>query len=364
MDEFSFPLVGWLTDLEGVKYNLASSSVEGISLSELGTLQKDIALGYPEDELEERLGEKIGNTYESGVNTILTAGAQAANSLIFDLILDGGDEVLVEDPAYTPLRTGPELKGAKVETFERRYEDDFKIDLGEIKERCSSDTKMIVLTNPHNPSGVFQDPKDLKDLGGFIDENDIYLLMDEIYRDFVEDGKSCVSLSNNIIVTSSLSKIYGLGGLRLGWAVSKDEKLIDDLKKVKEHLSPYNPTLTLKIGLMTIEDRDRLLKRARETAEKGRSLARGWVSGTPSVEWVEPSPGIISFPRLKMKMDGEEFAKRAKEAGVLVAPGTYFSQGDEFDSHIRLTFGKEFSSTTQGFQRLSKVIENTKDRTG
>ncbi|MEF8874777.1 MAG: hypothetical protein V5A88_08960, partial [Candidatus Thermoplasmatota archaeon] len=103
---------------------------------------------------------------------------------------------------------------------------------------------------------------------------------------------------------------------------------------------------------------------ARRTAEKGRSLARGWIRGTSDVEWVEPSPGIISFPRLKTDIDGEEFAKRAKEAGVLVAPGNYFSRYDDFDSHIRLTFGKKFSSVVQGFQQLSKVFENTNDKPG
>ncbi len=364
MDDLSFPLVEWLSDVEGVKYNLASSSVEAITLSELGALEEHLALGYPEDELEERLEDKIANTYEEDVGTVITAGAQAANSLIVDALLDSEDEVLVEDPSYTPLQIGPELKGVDVKTFKRSYKDDFKIDLDGIKERCSSDTKMIVLTNPHNPSGVFQHPKDLREISEFIEENDIYLVIDEIYRDFVENGSSGVSISDNVIVTSSLSKIYGLGGLRLGWAVSKDEELIEKLKSVKSYLSPKGPTPTLEIGLMAFEERGRLLERARETAEKGRSLARGWVSGNSSIEWVEPSSGIISFPRLKMEIDGEEFAKRAKKAGVLVAPGSYFSQGSEFDSHIRLTFGKDFTSIVEGFQQLSKVVQSINDQIG
>ncbi|MEF8874686.1 MAG: pyridoxal phosphate-dependent aminotransferase, partial [Candidatus Thermoplasmatota archaeon] len=263
MKELSFPLLGWLSDVDGVRHNLASSSVEAIGLSELGSLEEDMALGYPEDELEERLEEKIANTYESAVDIVLTAGAQAANSLICDSLLDNGDEVLVEDPAYTPLQTAPELKGAKVKSFKRKYEDGFEVDIEEIRERCSSDTRMIVITNPHNPSGVFQGPKKLRELGSFIEENDIYLLIDEIYRDFVEDGTSGVTISDNVIVTSSVSKIYGLGGLRLGWAVSEDEKLIDELKDVKSHLVPKNPTPTLKIGLKTFEERERLLKGAR-----------------------------------------------------------------------------------------------------
>lgn len=357
MEDLSFPLVEWLTDLEDVKYNLASSSVKPIDLSDLGELQ-DVCLGYPEDEIEEELEYKIAGTYDSEVNTVLAPGAQAANSLIFDAFLAKKDEVLVEDPTYLPLQTGPTLKGASIETFKRRYDKDFKVDLDEIKKKCSDDTKMIVLTNPHNPSGVFQESKSLKDLFRFVEKNNIYLLVDEIYRDFVADSYSTVSMSNNVIVTSSLSKVYGLGGLRLGWAASKDKSLIDDLKGVKKHQTPKMPTPTVEIGLMAFEERERLLKHARDIAEKGRSLAHGWVSGTSEIEWVKPSPGIISFPRLKIDMDGEKFAKKAKEeAGILVAPGSYFSQGEEFDSHLRLTFGKDFQATLQGFQRLAKTLQ-------
>ncbi len=360
MAELDFPLLEWLEGAEDVQYNLASSSVKAITLSDLGGLPTDMELGYPEDEIEKHVEEKIANIYEDDVETIITPGAQAANSLIFDALLQNEDTVLVEDPAYTPLQTAPALKGAKVELFKRRYENGFKIEIEKIKERCSERTKMIILTNPHNPSGVFQDPEadDLRGLVSFIEENDIYLLIDEIYRDLVQGAKSCVSLSDNIVVSSSLSKCYGLGGLRFGWAVSTNEKLIQKLKQVRSHLSPKDPTPTLKIGSMALEERTRLLKRARDIAEKGRSLARGWVAGTPDVEWIEPSLGIISFPKLKMDLDGEGFAKRAKEAGVLVAPGSYFSRDDGFESHIRLTFGKDFNSTAQGFQQLSKVVKD------
>lgn len=361
MNELSFPLLGWLTDLEGVRFNLASSSVKARSLSEWGSIGKDMVLGYPEDELEERVEKRIAKTYEADVYTAVTPGAQAANSLVFDVLLEQRDEVLVEDPAYTPLQTAPALKGAEVKYFKRRYEDGFELDIKKIKETCSSDTRMIVITNPHNPSGVFQRPKDLQELDSFIEENDIYLLVDEIYRDFVKGGRSSAFISNNVIVTSSLSKVYGLGGLRFGWAASKDEELIADIKTIKSHLCPNNPTITLEMGLKALEERDRYLSSARETADKGRSLARGWIKGTSEVEWVEPSPGIISFPRLKMDIDGEEFAKRAKEAGVLVAPGSYFSHDGDFDSHIRLTFGKDFTSVVQGFQQLSKIVQNMSD---
>ncbi|MBS3817692.1 MAG: aminotransferase class I/II-fold pyridoxal phosphate-dependent enzyme, partial [Candidatus Thermoplasmatota archaeon] len=317
MEKPDFPLVDWLRDDEDINYDLASSSVEPLTLLDLGELKDDLPLGYPAGSLKGKVERMVSNTYESDVHLVMTAGAQAANSLIFDTLLEPGDEVLVEDPTYSPLKVAAEFKGADVKTFKRRYEDSFNINFGRIKEISSEETKMIVFTNPHNPSGVFQSRDELEPLVKFSEENDIYLLIDEIYRVFIEEGASAVSLSENVIVTSSLSKIYGLGGLRFGWCASRNEELIENLKTFKDYLSPSNPTPSLEIASMAFQNRESLLERARNVAEKGKNLARGWIKGTSEIEWIEPSQGIISFPKLDIEMSSEEFAKEAKRSGVL-----------------------------------------------
>ncbi len=360
MKDAEFPLSDWLSDKEDIRFNLASSSIESLNFSDVGRIDSDIDLGSPEDELERKVESKVESIYESDVEAIITSGAQAANSIVFDTLLEEGDEVLVEDPAYNPLKMAPSLKGAEVNLFYRRYENDFKIDIEEIEEKISKDTKVIVTTNPHNPSGVFHDPTDLSELKDFLEDNDVYLLVDEIYRGFIESSGSLASLSDRVLVSSSFSKVFGFGGLRFGTLVSTDLDLLEKIRNVKKILAPHNPTVNLKMGLKVLESRERLLERSRDIAEKGRSLANGWVSGSGDLEWVEPSPGVISFPKLKIDCSAETFSKRAKEAGVLVTPGKYFSGREEFDDHIRLTFGKDFQQVVQGLQILSRVMDDCK----
>ncbi len=355
-----FPLTEWLSNREDVKFDLASSSVKSVPFSEIGKIDFEIELNSPDQELEREVEKKIERLYGGEVHAIITSGAQAANSLVLDSLLEDDDEVLVEDPVYSPLKTSPALKGKKVKHFDRKYENGFEVEVDELRNKSSENTKLIVMTNPHNPSGVYQSPDDLSEIENFLEENDIYLLVDEIYRGFIEGSSSLASLSDKVLVSSSFSKVFGFGGFRFGHLVSSDQELIEDIKSVKKYLRPHNSTVKLQMGVKILEDRERLLERSRGIAEKGRSLVKGWVSGSESVDWVEPSPGTISFPRLDINCDAEEFSRKAMEAGVLVTPGKYFSEGGEFSSHVRLTFGKDFQQVAQALQVLSRVMENFK----
>ncbi len=360
---YPFPLIDWLSDKEGIDYNLASSTVPELTISDITDgIDNSYPLGYGDGSYTEELKSRIARYYsvtQSDVDSVIAPGAQSANYLLFKGLLSSEDHVIVEDPTYTPLQIVPDSLGCEVETLERRYEDGFKLNMEALKERFTSRTKLVVLTNPHNPSGVYLEDQ-MKEVQAFLEEKDAYLLVDEIFRDFNEDSTSALPLGQNVIVTSSLSKVYGLGGLRMGWAASKNDDVIQAMEGMKRFVYPSEPVLSKELAVDAMDNLPQLVERARGIAEKGRALVEGWIKGTTSVEWVKPGPGIISFPRLNIDCTGEELAREAREEGILISPGSYFTQEDtsgNYDRHVRLTFGKEFGVVAQGVQKLSSVID-------
>lgn len=354
-----FRLRRWLMENGSVEINMASSSVAAMNLSNIGSIDTDFSLGY-DSSIQEDLVGYVERIYEGDTSITLSPGAQMGNFLTYSSLFERGDEVLVESPGYEPLWTAVENMGCRVKKIHRRYEDGYGIDLERLKETISKDTKGIVLTNPHNPSGVFLSFDELKGLYEIAEDNNLWLIVDEIYRDFIEDSSSAVDLGPNVVATTSLSKVYGLGGLRMGWIASTDEALIDKIDELKIKINLMNSTLSEKVTIQLLERRDSILDKIRKEAENGRDLVRGWVHGSHAVDWVEPDPGIISFPRLDIDISAEEFAIEARKHGVLVAPGEYFTEGGELTDHIRLTFGKGFSSVAEGVRRLTRVLEGCK----
>lgn len=356
MEEIEFPLLRWLEQNQDVKYNLASSSIPEISLKAIGKLENKNKLKTDHALLED-LRSEIRNIYYRGCDVIVTSGAQSANSLIYSALLDKGDRVLVENPAYTPLQTAPLFSGCDVDLLERRFEDGFRLDLEMIKENLTKDTKMMVITNPYNPPGIYMESGELRDIQRFLEEENVYLVVDEIYRDFLKDSESAVSLGPNVIVTTSFSKIYGLGGIRIGWAASKDREIIHKLESAKSHIRPSNSVLSERTALLALKERDNLLSRAREIAEDNLAMVKGWMKGMEGIRWAEPAFGVISFPKLDINCSSEEFAERARDKGVLVVPGVYLGMDGGREGHIRLTFGREEpEDLTQGLRILSRVI--------
>lgn len=353
----SFELRAWLLENEDVTIDLASSSMDSLGLSEIGKIESNFDLGY-EENLEKELQKEIRKRiYKNNAEVLTSPGTQPGNFLIMKTLLENGDEVIVEEPCYLPLQNIPKLLGCDVKILDRKYQDGFGIDAESIKKMTTEETKLLAITNPHNPSGLFLDPSDLREVQMFLEERNIPILVDEIYRDFIENSESLVSMGKNMIVTSSLSKVYGMGGSRVGWISSTNEDLIKDIKNLKLQMNLLNSNFSNKVGLFALNERERLLEKAQKLAKKNLSMVEGWIEGNSSVEWVKPSPGIISFPKLNIDFNSKEFAEDAKDNGVLVAPGQFFSSKDRFNNHIRLTFGTDTKNLAMALQRLSMVID-------
>ncbi len=347
-DPTHFPLLHWLMDNKDIRYNLASSSMPAPSLSELATIDGAQMLEV-DTGVTERLERAVQRTYGDDVSVLITSGTQSANMLAYSVLLRNGDTVLVENPAYAPLRTAPMILGRSVELLQRRYQNDFIPQNDDIQKYAS----MVVLTNPHNPSGTYMDPDPLRSLYKRVKKNDAVLLVDEIYRDHMEKSVSAVELGSKVLVTSGLSKVYGLGGLRIGWLASKDREIMDHLRCAKPHLDPFNSVLSERTALALFENRDDILAKVRKKTSANLSMVTDWIKNTDGVEWIEPVQGIISFPKLNIGCTSLEFAEKARDRGVLVAPGEYFGM----PGHVRLTFRSEPAELEDALSILSSVLD-------
>lgn len=357
MDRSTFSLRDFLRDNKNVEHDLASSSIRNTSISDSGIPKSisDIDIGYT-DRYDRELEGKICDIYKGRTDTVVLPGAQISNSLIYLSLFKPGDEVLVESPNYSPLQSIPERIGLKTRTIPRTFEDEFKLNVDDIDRSITENTKALVITNPHNPSGIFMDKKEILNLQRYLKGEDILLVVDEIFRDFIGESSSAALSGDNVVITSSLSKIFGMGGLRIGWVVSQNQEVIEKIYRMKYHLNLLNSTLSEKAALDVFENQESLLKEVRGLAQRNLSMVKGWVTGSEYLEWVPPSSCIISFPRLKIDCDSYDFSKMALKQGVLVTPGLYFSDDDTWSKHIRLCYGIETDVLAVGLQKLSKVF--------
>ncbi|MGM0404812.1 MAG: pyridoxal phosphate-dependent aminotransferase [Thermoplasmatota archaeon] len=355
MKRTTFPLRDFLVKNKDVNYDLASSSLRDISIIGDKDIFSSFDTGYS-DEYSLELERRLVNMYEkvNDVEIVSLPGAQISNTLIFLTLFDHGDEILVESPNYKPLVRLPKQLGLKVKTIKRRYENGFDVSVDELQKSISKRTKAVVLTNPHNPSGVFLGKEKLSEIHQLLEERGIVLVVDEIFRDFFKDGNSALEVGSNVVVTSSFSKIFGMGGIRIGWVASRNEDIIQKIHSMKYHMNLLNSTLSEKMILSALDKRETLLSEIRTLAQTNLSMLIGWIEGSKHIEWAPPSGGIISFPKFKVPCTSYELAERALKEDVLVSPGGFFSE--DCEDHIRLCFGMDTQKLAIGLKKLSKVM--------
>jgi aspartate/methionine/tyrosine aminotransferase len=213
----------WVKLRPRAKYEISGSGVTPVHIDELPEARAALDIndfnlyGY------RPLVQKIAERYEVAPEQVVTTqGTSMANYLAYASVVQRGDEVLVESPAYEPLIDIPERLGARLTRFERSFRDGFKIDLERLADKITKQTRLIVLTNMHNPSGVLENNKILEKVAELAEKARAYVLVDEVYLDFLfeQRPRSSVHLAPNVLVTSSLTKAYGFDGLRCGWVLA------------------------------------------------------------------------------------------------------------------------------------------------
>ena len=357
----------WAKTQSQATYNLATSGIMNVPISEFPLRVEDLEVttsssGYGYPPLQERLARHTGVPEEC---IVAATGTSMANHLAMAAILNPGDEVVIEHPAYGPLLDVASYLGARVKRIARRRESAFMLDLDEIAAAIAGGTRLVVLTNLHNPSGALVSAEMLHELGKIAQRGRAQILVDEVYLEMLFDPDAPFAFrigqgwgsENPFIVTSSLTKLHGLSGLRCGWILSAPDLahriwLLNDL---------FGSVAVHSAERMAVVAFDRLAQfreRARMLLVENRQLLDAFLDSRDDLECFRPPAGTVVFPRLR-EGDTEAFVRLLRtKYDTSVVPGAFFEMPD----HIRIGIGGATSVLQESLQRLGAALDEFGNR--
>ena len=345
----------WAKTCQAAECNLATSGVGAFPLRELPfdftrlEINGDNKYGYPL--LKHAIARHSGVDAEC---VVTAAGTSFANYLAMAALLSPGDEVMIEHPAYGLLADAALYIGADVKRFARREQDGYALDPAEVRRAMASRTRLIVVTNLHNPSSALTPEPVLRELAALAREAGARLLVDEVYLDAVYDQTppTAFSIGPEVVVTSSLTKIYGLSGLRCGWILAEPPlaRAIEQLNNLFAAGGVYPGEV---LGLAAFENLDAIRARARQVVEADRAALNRFLDEQPGVSAPRTLFGTTAFLRL---LDGEiePFAARLRaEYNTSVVPGRFF----EMPHHFRIGMGVNSAMFAEGLRRIGLALK-------
>ena len=344
----------WAKHRPRPRIDLAGSNLLAGSLEDLPGARQAVDLagespnGYPP------LVAEIAARYGVGSDNVATAvGCSGANFLALAALVDAGDEVLFEQPGYDPLGAAAEMLGARVVRFERLFGDRWRLDPERIERALTPRTRVLVISSPHNPSGVLASPDDLSGIGRLAERHGISILVDEVYLDLAPGGHApAATLSPAFVSTSSLTKAYGLASLRCGWALATAE-VTGKIRRARDVVDVWSAIPADRLSVLAFQNLDRLAERTRRLVEANGRLVRSFLSGRPDLECI-PSDATIAFPRFADGRDSAPFAERLlREHGVAVVPGAFF----DLPAHFRIAFGGATDALEEGLRAIQETLE-------
>ncbi|MCU1454727.1 MAG: aspartate aminotransferase, partial [Acidimicrobiales bacterium] len=337
--------------------NLSESSVADRRLSDFG-LDLDLDdlllcygdhLGDPALRAAVVAADDSGRTSATGPggriqpdDVLVTPGAAAALFCVATALLEPGDHVVVVRTNYATNLETPRAIGADLDVVDLAFDDGWRLDVDRVAACLRPGiTRLISVTCPHNPTGTMLDLEQLDALVALAEQSGAVLLVDETYRDLTHGQRLplAATRSPRAISVSSMSKAYGLPGLRVGWAVTRDPGLAELLLAAKEQVLICGATLDEAIAGAVLADRERILPPILDGVRAHLAIVREWMAAQDAYEWVEPSGGVVGLVRLKpeVELDAQAFHRT-----LLAEPGTYVGPGHWFeldDRYLRLGYG-------------------------
>jgi len=349
------PYMEWAKSRPRPTIDLAGSNLVACTLEDLPGAREavDIAgespFGYPP------LVAAIAAHHGVAEDRVATAGGcSGANFLACAALLDPGDEVLVESPFYDPMPASARLLGATTRSFERRFEDGYDLDPPAIAAALTPRTRLILISNPHNPSGTLARNESLEAVGELAARRGIHVLVDEVYRETVFDGRPApaATLSPFFVSTSSLTKAYGLSSLRCGWTLASPD-LTRRIRQVRDVVDNWAPMPSDRLAVVAFRNLGALAARARAIIEANAARVSSWLATRTDLECVPPR-STLAFPRLTGVDDAGPFVERLfARTGTAVAPGHFFGS----PAHFRIAFGGEPERVAAGLEAISGVLD-------
>ncbi len=345
-----------------IKYNLAESSVRDINLRDVNVDLKDVVLFYGEHKGITKLREAI-REHSKIITTddvLVTTGAATALFIVSTTLLNPSDHLIVIRPNYGTNLETPRAFKCGISIIDLKFEENFEINIDDVRNAIQPNTKLISITNPHNPSGKLFSEKIIHELIQLAEEKNCRLLVDETYRDLnfqTELKPYAAELSDKVISVSSVSKSYGAPGVRIGWIINRDKKLMHDFLAAKEQITICNSVVDEEIAFALINSKQKWMKKQHAHIRSNFAYIKQWFAQQSFLEWVEPNAGVVCFPRLKAeyKIDTEKFYQSLfNDYSTIVGPGHWF---EKEKTYMRIGFGYPLEDELKtGLNNLNECI--------
>jgi len=349
-----------------VKYNLSESGVHPITVRELigdAMIEELLAteLNYPQANGLVELREHIAALYPGATpdNVLVTVGCAEANFITLQTLLTAGDEMVVMLPNYMQIWGLGHNYGLRVRAFHLEEERGWAADLNELNQVVTEKTKLIAVCNPNNPTGYILTPEEMDAIVAAAERVGAWLLADEVYcgAERLTDTQtpSFWGRYDRVLATNSLSKAYGLPGLRIGWVVGPAD-IVDDIWARHEYTTISTTMLANKLAAIALSPqvRPRLIRRARYHIRRGFPILDKWLeSHEGTFTLVPPQAAAITFARYHLDVNSTELVERLmREKSVLIVPGDHFG----LDHHLRISFGLPPDYLRAGLDRIHQLI--------
>jgi aspartate/methionine/tyrosine aminotransferase len=375
----TFALERWMSTWEvKVEFDIAESGIYPMSTRELLDFEPpaerdqllshllDLRLGYSEARGTEELRSIIATTYENtnADEILVTTGAIEANFLLFNALLEAGDHVVAVYPAYQQLFSVARAIGCDVSLWELRPENDFKYDLDELDRLVNDKTRLMVINTPHNPTGAMLSAEQVKRIYGLADSVGANVLSDEAYRWLELPGGDPFAppirnLGPRGISVGTISKPFGLPGLRIGW-IAASADLIAKCWGMRDYVSLSPGKLNDALAVQAFKHIDRIVERTHAIVGENIPAAQRWFDEHADlVSWTPPRGGLLALMRYNLTVPSKDLSDRlAAEYSVMLAPGSAFG----YEGYLRLGVGQNPPVFAEGLRRTADCLESLRRR--
>ncbi len=379
----TFALERWMTTYEtAAKYDIAESGVFPLALEELlafeppAERERTMArllgtrLGYSEAPGSAELRSLLAETYQgTGPEEILiTTGAIEANFLLFNVLLDPGDHVVVVHPAYQQLQSVPRAIGCDVSLWEiERSGDGFRFDLDALERLVMPRTKLLVVNSPHNPTGAVLSAEEFRRIYALAESVGAMVLSDEAYRWLDHPGQSGPSappirdLGPRGVSVGTFSKPFGLPGLRIGW-IAGPADLVAACWAMRDYVSLSPGKLNDALAVLALRHRTAIIERTRGIIGRNMAAADAWfIENANLASWSPPRASLLALMEYDLAMPSLELANRlAEEESVMLAPGSAFG----YEGYLRIGVGQDPTIFAEGLRRTARYLRRLAEGDG
>lgn len=322
----------------------------------------DLTMDYAPIYGNELLRERISELY-SGVtkeNVLVTSSTSEANMIAANVVVNNGDEVVVQLPAFMQLPGLMEAIGTRIHWYFLREEDGFKPNIDKLNEMVNRKTRAIVLNFPNNPTGRVLDKNTVKAICEIAEDNNTWIISDEVYRGIEFEGPFSPSFAeyyDKAVVTSSLSKVWGLAGLRVGWMISPKE-IVEKSSAFKEYTSLGGSLLSEYLATIVLEKdmREKIIARGRKLVKESFKVFDEWMNKHEGLlSWIKPDFGVIALVKHILKVTSSQFAEKLlKEKRIAIVPCDIAFP--PLKNYLRISYCKPSKELKDALNKIDEVI--------